>query len=274
MATYAIGDIQGCYSEFRQLLSLINFQPTRDRLWLAGDLVNRGEGSLEVLRFVADLGSSVQVILGNHDFHLLAVACGLRKTKRSDTLDKLLSAKDAPELLAWLGRQPLLHHDPQLNFVMTHAGIPPLWNLAQAKAMAAEVELEMRSSRQKKLLEHLFGNQPNRWSDDLTGYDRQRCIVNYFTRMRFCAADSRLELETKSEPSQAPQGFAPWFTYPSQVLKEARIVFGHWAALEGQTGVAGIHALDTGCVWGQQLTALRLEDQQYFQVPAKKKNVS
>lgn len=268
MATYAIGDIQGCYQEFRQLLALINFQPSRDCLWLAGDLVNRGEGSLEVLRYVADLGSSAKVVLGNHDFHLLAVACGLRKTKRSDTLDAILAAKDAPELLAWLGRQPLLHHDPELQFVMTHAGIPPLWNLAQAKAMAAEVELEMRSSRQQQLLAHLFGNDPSLWSDDLVGYERSRCIVNYMTRMRFCAPDSRLELATKSEPSQAPSGYAPWFTYPSQVLKEARLLFGHWAALEGRTGVAGIYALDTGCVWGQELTALRLEDQQLFQVKA------
>jgi len=268
MATYAIGDIQGCYREFRQLLEKINFQPARDQLWLAGDLVNRGDGSLEVLRYVVELGRSVKVVLGNHDFHLLAVACGLRKTKRSDTLDKLLKAKDAPDLLAWLGEQPLLYHDPELNFVMTHAGIPPIWNLAKAKAVAAEVELEMRSSRQKKLLENLFGNQPNLWSDDLKGYDRQRCIVNYLTRMRFCAPDSSLELETKNEPVNAPKGFAPWFTYPSQVLQESRIIFGHWAALEGHTGVAGIHALDTGCVWGQQLTALRLEDQKLFQIEA------
>ncbi|WP_114418116.1 symmetrical bis(5'-nucleosyl)-tetraphosphatase [Marinospirillum perlucidum] len=268
MATYAIGDIQGCYSEFRQLLKEIKFHPQRDQLWLAGDLVNRGEGSLEVMRYVADLGDAVRVVLGNHDFHLLGVACGLRKSKRSDTLDALLKAKDAPELLAWLGQQPLLHHDPELNFVMTHAGIPPAWNLAKAKALAAEVELEMRSSRQKQLLEHLFGNQPRRWSDDLKGYERHRCIVNYLTRMRFCAPDSSLELETKSEANKAPKGFAPWFTYPSPALQETRLLFGHWAALEGHTGVAGIYALDTGCVWGNQLTALCLEDQQIFQVKA------
>ncbi|SFC14718.1 Bis(5'nucleosyl)-tetraphosphatase, ApaH [Marinospirillum celere] len=272
MATYAIGDIQGCYHEFKQLLEFIDFRSERDQLWLAGDLVNRGPGSLEVLRLVVELGSAVKVVLGNHDFHLLGVAAGIRKTKRSDTLDTLLSAKDAPDLLAWLSKQPLLHHDPQLNYVMTHAGIPPAWNLAQAKALAAEVELEMRSSRQKKLLENLFGNEPGFWSDSLQGYERQRCVVNYLTRMRFCAPDSRLELETKSEADQAPKGYAPWFTYPSQVLKETRILFGHWAALEGHTGVAGIHALDTGCVWGQKLTALRLEDQQTFQIEASKKN--
>ncbi len=271
MATYAIGDIQGCYQEFRQLLQLIDFQPQRDQLWLAGDLVNRGEGSLEVLRLVVSLGSSVRVVLGNHDLHLLAVACGLRKTKRSDTLDSILKAKDAGKLLAWLGEQPLLHHDEDLGFVMTHAGIPPAWSLAKAKALAAEVELEMRSSRQKKLLEKLFGNKPALWQADLKGYDRHRCIVNYLTRMRFCAPDSSLELETKSEASRAPAGYAPWFTYPSQVLQEARILFGHWAALEGQTGVKGIYALDTGCVWGNQLTALRLEDQEIFQVQALKR---
>lgn len=270
MATYAIGDIQGCYPEFKQLLKDISFRPERDRLWLAGDLVNRGPGSLDVLRLVMDLGTSVQTVLGNHDFHLLAVALGIRKPKRSDTLDKLLKAKDSTDLLAWLGQQPLLHHDPELNFVMTHAGIPPAWSLGQAKALAAEVELEMRSPRQKKLLEKLFGNKPALWKEDLKGYERHRCIVNYLTRMRFCAPDSTLELETKSEASSAPKGFAPWFTYPSQVLKETRILFGHWAALEGHTGIAGIHALDTGCVWGSKLTALRLEDQQVFQVKAQK----
>lgn len=268
MATYAIGDLQGCYREFQQLLAFIDFQPGRDQLWLAGDLVNRGQESLQVLRSVMALGDSVKVVLGNHDFHLLAVAAGLRKSKRSDTLEELLQAKDAPDLLAWLGEQPLLHHDPKLNYVMTHAGIPPAWSLAQAKALAAEVELEMRSSRQKKLLEHLFGNEPALWTEELKGYARQRCIVNYLTRMRFCAPNSRLELDTKTEADKAPKGFAPWFTYPSQVLKESRMVFGHWAALQGHTGIAGIYALDTGCVWGQQLTALRLEDQQVFQVQA------
>lgn len=273
MATYAIGDIQGCYQAFRQLLNDIGFDPQRDHLWLAGDLVNRGAGSLEVLRYVADLGDKVKVVLGNHDFHLLAVARGLRKTRRSDTLDKLLKASDAAELIDWLGRQPLLHHDPELNFVMTHAGIPPIWSLAKAQALAAEVEMEMRSVRQHTLLKHLFSNKPRCWNDDLAGQERYRCVVNYLTRMRFCKPDGTLDLETKSEAGSAPKGYAPWFSYPGLVLAETRLLFGHWAALSGHTGVTGVHALDTGCVWGQYLTALRLEDQQVFRVAAVKKDL-
>lgn len=271
MATYAVGDLQGCYDELKQLLKKIDFHPARDRLWCVGDLVNRGPGSLDVLRLITDLGSSAQVVLGNHDFHLLAVAQGLRKTKRSDTLDKLLKAKDAPQLLAWLAQQPLLHYDAELNAVMTHAGIPPIWSLAQAQALAAEVELELHSSRQRDFLSRLFANDPLCWSDQLTGAERHRAIVNYLTRMRFCRADGTLELETKSEAANAPVGYAPWFHYPSQIAPQTRLLFGHWAALKGRTGRAGIFSLDTGCVWGECLTALRLEDQQLFQVPAQKK---
>ncbi|SFX24563.1 symmetrical bis(5'-nucleosyl)-tetraphosphatase [Marinospirillum alkaliphilum] len=273
MATYAIGDIQGCWEAFQQLLQDIAFDPWQDRLWLAGDLVNRGAGSLEVLRYAAGLGDRVQVVLGNHDIHLLAVARGLRKTRRSDTLDKLLKAPDAPALLDWLANQPLLHHDTALGFVMTHAGIPPIWTLTQAKTLAAEVEQELRSDRQQQLLTHLFGNKPRCWSDKLQGQERFRCIINYFTRMRFCKPDGTLELDSKSEAGSAPKGYAPWFSYPSQVLPESRMIFGHWAALSGHTGVGGIHALDTGCVWGQFLTAMRLEDQQVFRVASIKKDL-
>lgn len=268
MATYAIGDIQGCWETFRELLKACNFDPTRDRLWLAGDLVNRGAGSLEVLRYAASLGDRVSVVLGNHDIHLLAVAADLRKSRRSDTFEALLAAPDAPELMEWLANQPLLHHDAELGFVMTHAGIPPIWSLEKTKLLAQEVEQELRSDRRKAFLRQVFGNKPRRWSDHLKGQERYRCTVNYLTRMRFCKADGTLELDTKSEAGRAPKGYAPWFSHPSQALQEARMLFGHWAALAGHTGIGGIHALDTGCVWGQYLTALRLEDEQVFRVAA------
>lgn len=272
MATYAIGDLQGCYKSFRQLLSEINFNAQRDNLWLVGDLVNRGRGSLDVLRYVADLGEASQSVLGNHDFHLLAVAAGVRKLRGSDTLDELLNAPDAPELLSWLRQQPLLHHDEHLGYVMTHAGIPPIWKLSKAKALAAEVEHDLRFQNLPIFLGNLFGNEPLCWDDYLQGDARSRSIVNYFTRMRFCKPDGTLDFTNKHEASRAPKGYAPWFSYPSKVLKDAEMVFGHWAALEGRTGVKHIYALDTGCVWGNHLMAMRLDDRKKFQVAAVKKD--
>lgn len=273
MATYAIGDLQGCYKSFRLLLNEIAFNPQQDTLWLAGDLVNRGKGSLDVLRYVADLGDSCKQVLGNHDIHLLAAALGLRKQRKSDTLEKIIKAPDADQLLKWLGQQPLLHHDKELGFVMVHAGIPPIWSLKKAKALAAEVEAELRSKRQREFLKNVFGNKPAYWSDDLQGYDRYRSIINYFTRMRFCKADGSLEFKSKNKISDAPEGYAPWYDYPSKVLKKAEILFGHWAALEGDTGIDKIHALDTGCVWGNRLTAMRLDDRKRFQVAAVKQDL-
>lgn len=272
MATYAIGDIQGCYKSFKQLLGEINFNTKRDSLWLAGDLVNRGKGSLDVLRYVADLGQASQSVLGNHDFHLLAVAAGVRKQRGSDTLDALLNAPDAADLLNWLRQQPLLHHDERLGYVMTHAGIPPIWKLSKAKALAAEVEHDLRFQNLPIFLGSLFGNEPLCWDDYLQGEARSRSIVNYFTRMRFCKPDGTLDFTNKHEASRAPKGYAPWFSYPSKALKEASIVFGHWAALEGRTGVKHIYALDTGCVWGNHLMAMRLDDRKKFQVAAIKKD--
>jgi len=273
MATYALGDIQGCYKSFKRLLEEINFKTKRDTLWLAGDLVNRGKGSLDVLRFVADLGESSKQVLGNHDFHLLAAAEGLRKLRNSDTLEQVIKAPDAKELLDWLSQQPLLYYDKKLGYVMTHAGIPPIWKLKKAQALAAEIEKPLRSKYRHDFLKKLFGNEPLCWSDSLQGDARHRCIVNYFTRMRFCKLDGTLDFTSKSEVSSAPKGYAPWFNYPSKVLKDADIVFGHWAALEGYTGVKAIHALDTGCVWGNHLTAMRLEDRKRFKVAAVKQDL-
>lgn len=273
MATYAIGDIQGCYKSFKQLLEEIKFKPSQDTLWLAGDLVNRGSGSLDVLRYVADLGESSKQVLGNHDFHLLAAAEGIRKLRNSDTLEQIIRAPDANELLDWLSLQPLLYQDENLGFVMAHAGIPPIWSLAKAKLLAAEVEQQLSLTPRHAFLSKVFGNEPLCWQDDLEGEDRYRAIINYFTRMRFCKPDGTLDFANKHEASRAPNGHRPWFHYPSKVLKEAAIVFGHWAALEGRTGVKHIHALDTGCVWGNYLTAMRLEDHKKFQVAAVKKDL-
>lgn len=273
MSTYAIGDLQGCYKSFKQLLKEINFQPGRDRLWLAGDLVNRGTGSLNVLRYVADLGVNSIQVLGNHDFHLLAVAAGARKLRSGDTLADILAAPDAKQLLRWLAQQPLLHHDKELGYVMTHAGIPPIWHLKQAKKLAHKVEQRLTTKHKKEFLQHVFGNKPAKWSEDLKGYNRYRCIINYFTRMRFCLADGTLDFSSKNSIDNAPEGFAPWFWHPSQVTAKAQILFGHWAALDGFTGSSKIHALDTGCVWGNYLTAMRLEDGKRFSVPAHKKDL-
>lgn len=273
MATYAIGDIQGCYKSLKLLLKEIAFNPKQDSLWLAGDLVNRGSGSLDVLRYVADLGDRSKQVLGNHDFHLLAAAQGLRKLRPSDTLKPIIQAPDAKQLLTWLSQQPLLHHDQELGYVMVHAGIPPIWKLKKAKALAAEVENQLQSKQQHEFLKNVFGNQPLRWSNDLQGMDRYRSIVNYLTRMRFCKADGSLDFTSKSDVNSAPKNFAPWFDYPSKVTKKAAIVFGHWAALKGNTGVDKIHALDTGCVWGNQLTAMRLEDGKKFAVAAVKQDL-
>lgn len=273
MATYVIGDIQGCYKSFKLLLKEVAFNPKKDKLWLAGDLVNRGSGSLEVLRYAADLGERSLQVLGNHDFHLLAVAQGLRKLRRSDTLEQVVNAPDAQQLLTWLRQQPLIYHDKSLGYVMAHAGIPPIWGLKEAKALAAEVEKELRSKEYSKFLSGVFGNEPLCWSDDLQGIERYRSIVNYLTRMRFCKADGTLDFTSKNEVASAPKGYAPWFNYPSKVLEKAEIVFGHWAALDGYTGVKKIHALDTGCVWGNKLTALRLEDKKRFQVSVVKQDL-
>ncbi len=270
MATYAIGDIQGCYAELRLLLKKVQFKPAKDRLWLAGDLVNRGPDSLNVLRYVRDLGDAAQLVLGNHDLHFLAIAYGVRKTRRQDTLDKLLKAKDLKDLAQWLIKQPLALYDPERQFVMTHAGIPPIWDLNDLLRYAEEASQSLQAEDQSKRLKNLFGNQPDIWEDSLSGDDRLRVIINYLTRMRFCSANGHLELHTKGIASKPPAGYAPWFVHPSRLPEGMQVLFGHWAALGGKTDNKNIHALDTGCAWGEKLTALRLDDGRRFQVAAKK----
>lgn len=264
MATYAIGDIQGCLEPLQCLLKKINFNPAKDKLWLAGDVINRGPDSLATLRLLYKLRDSITLVLGNHDLHFIAVYYGLRKAGKNDTLEPLLLAPDRADLIYWLRQQKLVHHDTQLNFTMVHAGIPPQWSLDDALARASEVETVLQSNSPELLLENMYGNSPARWSDELQGAERLRVITNYFTRMRFCSAQGELELETKESADAAPTGFAPWFSLSGRKMRNHKIIFGHWAALEGQANTKNIYALDTGCVWGGELTALRLEDEVLF----------
>lgn len=267
MATYAIGDIQGCFAELQALLAQIQFNPHNDTLWFTGDLVNRGPQSLEVLRFVKNLGDKHITVLGNHDLSLLARAYGVRETHQGDTLDAVLSAQDKEALMDWLRQRPLLHHDKQSGYVMTHAGLAPHWHLKQAKGLAQEVENVLRSDSLIYLLKNMYGNQPDHWDEQLSGIERWRCIINYLTRMRFCHADGRLDLSYKGEIAGKPDHLIPWFDVPNRANAGEKIIFGHWAALGGKTNVPYIYALDTGCVWGNQLTAMRLEDEKRFTIP-------
>ncbi|HYM33987.1 MAG TPA: symmetrical bis(5'-nucleosyl)-tetraphosphatase [Steroidobacteraceae bacterium] len=261
MSTYAIGDVQGCYAELSELLALIKFNPSRDQLWFVGDLVNRGPQSLEVLRYVRSLGPAAITVLGNHDLHLLAVAFGGQDRLRADdTLDAILNARDRDELLDWLRHQPLLHHDTRIDYTMIHAGLPPQWDLRAAQDCGHEVEAALRNDHAvKELFAHMYGNKPNRWSDSLDGTDRLRFIVNCFTRMRVCDADGRLDLKFKGKLKNIPEGFFPWFRAPKRRSEKLRILCGHWSALDYYDG-DGILALDTGCVWGGRLCAVRLDN--------------
>lgn len=258
MATYAIGDIQGCYREFMQLLEIIEFGDN-DQLWLAGDLVNRGPGSLEVLRFVQALGDRAQTVLGNHDLHLLAVHYGMATCRRSDTLMPILEAPDRQELMHWLQQQPLLVDDKARGYVMTHAGIPHLWTLKQAKRYAGEVEQVLRSTLAREYFQHMYGNHPAIWREALEGWDRLRLITNYLTRMRFVRKDGKLDFSAKGGLDTQPEGHRPWYDQPRAKRIKRHQLFGHWAAL-GETDRDDVLALDTGCIWGNSLTALRLED--------------
>lgn len=264
MATYAIGDIQGCLDPLQCLLKKIEFNPVKDKLWLAGDVINRGPDSLATLRFLYKMRDSITLVLGNHDLHFIAVYYGLRKAGKNDTLDQLLIAPDRADLVYWLRHQKLVHHDAALNFTMVHAGIPPQWTLDNALVHSREVEQVLQSDSPEFLLENMYGNLPACWNDNLQGADRLRVITNYFTRMRFCSAEGEVELQTKESADAAPIGFAPWFSLSGRKMRNDKIIFGHWAALEGRANTKNIYALDTGCVWGGELTALRLEDEVLF----------
>ena len=264
MSTYAIGDIQGCYDALQELLETIRFDPARDRLWLVGDLVNRGDQSLAVLRWAMGLGDAAVTVLGNHDLHLLAVAEGTQEAHRGDTIHGILNAPDRDELLAWLRRRPLMHM--QDNAVLVHAGLLPEWTAPQALSLAHEVEDALRGARYHEFLLQMYGNQPTHWKNDLTGISRLRVITNAMTRLRFCSVGGVMEFTQKGDPNNPPSGFMPWFDVPQRASREATIIFGHWSALGLQVR-ANLVALDSGCLWGGHLSAMRLEDRQIFQVP-------
>ena len=259
MAVYAIGDVQGCYDPFRNLLDEIDFDPSADTLWLTGDLVNRGPKSLKMLRYVKSLGDSVVTVLGNHDLHLLALADGNQRfSKRFETLQKVLDAPDRDELLHWLRHQPLAHYDKRLNTLLVHAGTHPLWNVRKTLAHAAEVEAVLQSNKHVALLKKMYGNTPAQWSMTLSGYKRLRFIINCLTRMRMLTEKMRLNFSHSGSPWRARKNLVPWFQVPDPAWAGTRIVFGHWSAL-GLILLPDLISLDTGCVWGRQLTAVRID---------------
>ena len=263
MATYAIGDLQGCYTDLQWLLEKLQFDQAADRLWFVGDLVNRGPDSLACLRFIESLGDSAVAVLGNHDLSLLVIAEGFAKAHRTDTLDDVLNAPDRDELLHWLRHRPLLH--VERDTVMVHAGLLPGWSVTQAASLAREVEAQLRSPDYRQFIAVMYGNHPDAWRDDLTGFDRLRVIINAMARMRFCTPDGRMEFAGKGEATAAPAGYLPWFKVPGRASADVTIVCGHWASL-GLCIAPNIMVIDTGCVWGRSLTAVRLEDRAIFQV--------
>ena len=275
MATYAVGDLQGCLEPLKCLLERVNFNPAVDRLWLVGDLVNRGPQSLETLRFLYGMRDSLVCVLGNHDLHLLAAWHNIERLKKSDTLREVLDAPDAPELMDWLRQQKLLHFDEARGTVMVHAGIPPQWTLAKALALAAEVEEVLRDdNRLKPYLDGMYGNEPAKWNKDLTGVSRLRVITNYFTRMRFCTADGKLDLKSKEGADTALPGYKPWFAHKDRRSRHVKIIFGHWAALEGRCNAPGVFALDTGCVWGGAMTLMNVDSGEIQRCDCKPKGPS
>jgi len=260
MSAWAIGDVQGCFDELEALLSRIRFDPARDTLWFVGDLVNRGPKSLEVLRYVRSLGHAARVVLGNHDLHLVCRAEGLWKRREDDTLDAVLGAPDGASIVAWLRTRPLMHVES--GHAMVHAGLLPGWSIESARSRAREVEAALAAPDYREFLAHMYGSEPSRWSDTLTGWDRLRAIVNVLTRMRFSTLGDDIEVRAKGvEP---PAGFRPWFAF-REGRSEPDIVCGHWSTL-GLNVTPKVMAIDTGCVWGGALTALRLEDREVVQV--------
>jgi bis(5'-nucleosyl)-tetraphosphatase (symmetrical) len=274
MTDYVVGDLQGCLEPLLKLLDRVQFEPTTDRLIATGDLINRGPQSLETLRFCMGLGSAFNTVLGNHDLHLLAIAHGIRKPTPKDTLDEILSASDRDELISWLQQQPLLLSID--DYTIVHAGIPPNWTLSTARTLAAEVEQVLRSDEAQSYFQGMYGDQPASWSDDLNGQARWRLITNYLTRMRYCTASGQLELEAKTAPDQQDAEltakFAPWFSYPTRKAVDDKIIFGHWAALEGKYLGNNLFPLDTGYVWGGAMRLMNLSNGDYTEQRAATNN--
>jgi bis(5'-nucleosyl)-tetraphosphatase (symmetrical) len=267
MSTYAIGDIQGCFDALTRLLDFLGFNRSRDRLWFVGDLVNRGSQSLETLRFVRDLGESAVTVLGNHDLHLLMRSEGFGKASREDTLDAVLAAEDRHQLISWLRGLPLFHVEG--GYAMVHAGLLPQWPVAQAADLSAEVMAALTAPDYSDFLAHMWGSDPAAWHDDLTGWDRLRVVVNAMTRLRFCTPEGAMEFRAagaKGPPERGPAGCVPWYAAPNRRSAEQTLVTGHWSAL-GFRQQPNLLALDSGCLWGGRLTAVRLEDRRVFQLP-------
>lgn len=259
MALYAIGDIQGCDTALGALLEAIGFSADRDRLWFVGDIVNRGPESLQALRRIRAMGDAATVVLGNHDLHLLAVACGASQVRSGDTLDEILAAPDRKALLDWLLHRPLMHEDRARNLALVHAGLPPQWDMPTARSCAREVERALKKDP-ARLFQMMYGDEPSRWDDALAGAERLRFIVNCFTRLRYVGADGRLALRVKGSPSKSQtKQLIPWFEAPDVRWRGPRVVFGHWSTL-GFLNTSTVVSLDTGCVWGGSLTALWLDD--------------
>lgn len=272
MAIYAIGDIQGCFDELEALLRVVGFQRGNDQLWFVGDLVNRGPKSLDVLRFVSNLGSDARIVLGNHDLNLIAIAAGVRKLRSRDTVQDVLDAPDGDDLIAWLTEQPLLVHEPGIPYAMVHAGLAPQWSVAQAAMYAREVQAALSGDARTEFLSHMYGNKPDRWKKKLDGWERLRFITNALTRIRYVGSDGHLDLTATGSPGSQPDSLAPWFESKKRRSYGERIIFGHWATLQLEHNLDPVHRvyhLDTGCVWGGKLTALRLDDERYFSVPSR-----
>jgi bis(5'-nucleosyl)-tetraphosphatase (symmetrical) len=263
MAIYAIGDVQGCYDELRRLLDKVNFDPVNDRLWLTGDLVNRGPRSAEVLRFVIALGDRAVTVLGNHDLHLLAAAAGAVSPSPGDTLASILEESDSEQLLTWLAHRPLMHRDMQVGYTLVHAGLVPQWDIELAEHCAREAEAVLTGVESEDFLRHMYGDKPDRWDPQLSGWDRVRLIVNVFTRARFCYPDGRLDYRHKGVPGSQPSPLLPWFQVPGRRSIGERVIFGHWSLL-GLWDRDGVIGLDTGCLWGRRLTCVRLTGERAF----------
>jgi bis(5'-nucleosyl)-tetraphosphatase (symmetrical) len=269
VATYAIGDVQGCYRELCSLLELLKFDPKEDQVWFLGDLINRGHDNLAVVNLVMSLGKAARTVLGNHDLHFLAIVFGGHTPNRSDTFQDILDAKTVMSIAEWYCQQSMLVKDEKLGFVMTHAGIPHLWNLEQAAVLAAEVETVISSGKQRRgFFADMYGNEPAGWSDKLKGMDRLRAITNYLTRMRLMSKDGTLDFAHKGPLSEAPENLYPWYELRAKNPLGVTTLFGHWAALEGVTNTPDVIALDTGCVWGRELSALCLETGKITRVAA------
>lgn len=258
MRTFAVGDIQGCLAPLLTLLDKVNFDPASDQLWCVGDLVNRGPDSLGTLEFLHSIRKSCKIVLGNHDLHLLAMACGQKAIKKDGDLDRIINSKNADTLFKWLRKQPLLQWDKERKLAMCHAGIPPMWSLKKAKSLSEEVEVVLQSKHHKTFFKHMYGDKPDTWDNDLVGTDRLRTITNYFTRMRFIGPNGELDLDNKQASIDSNSYVKPWFSYPNK-LKDNTLLFGHWAALNGVFHLPNVIGLDTGCVWGGPLTLLHIE---------------